>query len=270
MRSNQRLQRWWWNAERFGLTPQKAASRLRWRKGPKLLSNSLPKAGTHLLERALCRHPRLYRGPFPTLHRRSLGNRDLDWFTERLQPNQILVTHLEYSKDRCEALERHSVRSIFMVRDPRDIVVSQAHFIRERPSHAHHAVFSPIEDLGDRMRLVIEGSVEAGFPSLRQRLEAYSGWLESDSLIVRYEDIVGEGGGGDRTRQLEVLHDIFTHIDLPLEPSQVESLAAQTFSTTSPTFRRGTTQQWRQHFDNRLLKLYESEVADLAAAYGYG
>jgi len=48
-----------WTFRRFGLSPRKLVARIGNRTEPPILCVSLPKAGTHLLERALCLHPRL-------------------------------------------------------------------------------------------------------------------------------------------------------------------------------------------------------------------
>jgi hypothetical protein len=234
------------------------------------VSNSLPKAGTHLLERALCCHPRIYRAPVRTLHKRSLGKGvDLGSHVDKLGPNQLLVTHLEYTPERAEALGRPQVRSFFMIRDPRDIVVSQAHFIAGRQQHAHHRAFADLEALTDRMELAIRGSERHGIAPIRHRLDAYAPWLSSPSLVVRYEDLVGSGGGGDADRQMATLGGIFDHLGLPVETDGLRDIAARTFSTTSPTFRRGTTAQWRRHFDESTAELFEDEVGDMAARFGY-
>ena len=265
------LKRWLSDADRFGFTPRKLVSRVLNRRGPRIVSNSLPKAGTHLLERALCQHPNLYRAPVRTLHRRTMGPGDDDFTVRlaRLRPNQILVTHLDYSTERAGILREHDTRSLFMVRDPRDIAISQAHFIGRKASHAHYELFAAIPDLSDRIALVIEGAPDHGFSSLRQRLDSYAGWLESDSLVVRYEDLIGGAGGGNDQQQRATLDAVFRHIDLTLTDDELARLAGEVFSDASPTFRRGSTGQWRDQFDERATHLFETQVGDLAARYGY-
>lgn len=270
MTGSTQLGRWRWNAERFGLTPAKILSRFGHRQGPSIVSNSLPKAGTHLLEQALCCHPRIYRPPVRTLHKRSIGEGvDLSSHVDKLGPNQLLITHLEYTPERAVALGRPQVRSFFMIRDPRDIVVSQAHFIAGRKQHAHHRAFADLEALTDRMELVIRGSERHGIAPIRHRLDAYAPWLSSTSLVVRYEDLVGSGGGGEADRQMTTLEGIFDHLGLVVETHELRDIAARTFSSTSPTFRRGTTAQWRRHFDDSTSELFEGEVGDVATRFGY-
>lgn len=148
-------------------------------------------------------------------------------------------------------------------------MVSQAHFIAGRSQHPHHALFATAPDILHRFRLVIEGAEEQGFLPLRDRLELYAGWLASDSLVVRYEDLVGAGGGGGTDRQLTTLAGIFSHLGLVLAPDKLSALAAETFSTTSPTFRRGTIGQWLNQFDDATLECFERLTGDIAARYGY-
>jgi sulfotransferase 6B1 len=238
---------------------------------PTIVSNSLPKAGTHLLERALCLHPRLYRSLRGTLHDRrvpSMG--DLDRLVPRLRPGEVLVTHLSHDPVRERAISEHRVRSLFLVRDPRDLVVSQAHYVAGRDAHPHHQTLASIDDVQDRYRRVITGDAERSMPSLRHRLESYAGWLASPALLVRYEELIGAAGGGDSGRQTSVIRHLFDHIGLSMSDDELAALAAATFSDASPTFRKGSIGQWQQQFDDRTLELFEEAVGDLMPAYGYG
>ena len=56
-----------WTLERFGLSPGKLPKRLSDQGAPRVFCVSIPKSGTHLLERALCLHPALYRKLVPTI-----------------------------------------------------------------------------------------------------------------------------------------------------------------------------------------------------------
>ena len=64
-----RLTRAWWDLQRFGLTPDKLPRRVHNPQAPPVFLISIPKSGTHLLERALCLHPLLYRRLERTLSR---------------------------------------------------------------------------------------------------------------------------------------------------------------------------------------------------------
>ena len=266
-----RLDRVVWNAHRFGLTPSKLRARLFDGSGPAVVSNSLPKAGTHLLERALCLHPRIYRSLRRTVHDRrvpSMG--DLADLVPRMRPGELLVTHLSYNTERESILSRGKAAGLFLIRDPRDIVISQAHYVVKNDRHPHHETLSRVDDFQQRLRTVIVGDEDRGMPSLHSRLSAYAGWLTSSALVVRYEDLIGASGGGSKRAQLESLKDVFQHVGLEVSPAELESLAGEIFSDASPTFRRGRIYQWREQFDEETVAVFDETVGEFAEIYGYG
>src|SRR3954468_24326538 len=94
------VKRNWWTLQRFGLSPTKAPRRVLNRTEPRVFVDSVPKSGTHLLERALCLHPRLYRALVPTLHEANMRDRGgFEAIVGRLRPGQILVAHLDYQPE---------------------------------------------------------------------------------------------------------------------------------------------------------------------------
>src|SRR3982751_3014848 len=91
------LDRHLWTLQRFGLSASKAPSRMRPAGAPRVLCVSIPKAGTHLLERALCLHPRLYRKVVPTVTDDKLRRYGgLDGLLARVKPGQVIVSHLRF------------------------------------------------------------------------------------------------------------------------------------------------------------------------------
>ena len=263
--------RHWWTVQRFGLSPAKLRSRLWGRADTRVLCNSIPKAGTHLLERALCLHPDLYRKFLPTLHSGNMARwKSLDSVLDKLRSGQILVSHLAYSADFDRALREREVPCLVLIRDPRDIVVSDTNYISASSGHEFHGLLNSLGTFQDRLRMMISGDPSAGLVSVRERLERFAGWLDTSCTIVRYEALVGPQGGGDTQRQLDTLREIFETLHLPMSAEDLRMLAAQVFSGSSPTFRRGVTGQWRQHFDPGITKLFNAEAGEMLQRYGYG
>ena len=269
---SRRLSRVGWDLARFGLSPGKIGVRLRPSGAPRVLCVSLPKAGTHLVERALCLHPRLYRTLKPTLNDRNLESHGgLEHLLSRLRPGQLLLAHLGHTPEREEALRRAGVRSIFVVRDPRDILVSQVHYVARERNHTYHQLFNSRGSLEERLSLAIEGSPEVGLESAAERLRRYAGWLESGSPVVRFEELIGPEGGGREDRQLEALARLYDEAGLEASPEWIRWAGRRLFSGASPTFRRGVIGQGRQYFEGTELERRFLESADdLLAVYGYG
>jgi len=259
-----------WTLRRFGLSPHKLAARLGNRLEPPILCVSLPKAGTHLLERALCLHPRLYRRLLPTLNPNNIDRwGGLGPLSERLRPGQILISHLHFRPEYPLLLQRANVRSVFLVRDPRDILVSLAFYVPANPAHHLHDLFAALPNTHDRIRLGITGDSTGRLPPLRERLLAFSGWLDAGGLVVRYESLIGGPGGGDSETQRATLVALYEAVGAPAGDALVDEVCARLFSRASPTFRQGTTGQWRQQFTPDLRALLEAEAGAELKRYGY-
>jgi hypothetical protein len=259
-----------WTLERFGLTSAGLRLRVSNPGAPRVLCVSFPKAGTHLLERAVCLHPVLYRRLVPTMSRRELQRRGgAERFFRRLLPGQVVMAHLRFDRALLDAAQRSRIRPVFMVRDPRDILISQVRYAVDRPDHWAHDVFEPLSP-HERLKLAIVGSREGGPRSLAERLAQYEGWLQPDVEVVRFEDLVGAKGGGDRSRQREVVASLYRFLGVEAEDRLVNDVCDRLFSDQSPTFRKGTIGQWRDVFDEELTNLVAEEAGELIERYGYG
>src|SRR5439155_3191252 len=160
--------------------------------------------------------------------------------------------------------------TIFLIRDPRDIVVSEAVYLAHGDRrHRLHPMFSSQPDAKDRILLLLRGDAEHGVVALHRKLERYAGWLDSGALVVRFEDLVGSSGGGDDERQRAALRSIFVRLGFPEEEIDIESLAGHLFSAKSPTFHRGAIGQWRQQFDPEIEAAFRETIGDAMARYGY-
>lgn len=259
-----------WTLERFGLSPRKLVRRLRPDGAPAVFCVSIPKSGTHLLERALCLHPALYRKAIPTVSDENIERwHGLDGLLGRIRSGQVVMSHLRYRAGYQDALARRRTRSIFMVRDPRDIVVSQVHYVSKRGDHRLHARFAQEPNVRDRLRLAIVGDAANGLPSIGDRLGYFAGWLDAGCLVVRFEELVGPQGGGERARQRACVAAIFDHVGVPSSEPAVDSVCDRLFSSDSPTFRAGRIGQWPEYLDDELLAELDRVVGGRAAPFGY-
>ena len=264
------LPRTGWTLERFGLTPAKLGKRLRNPGAPKALCVSIPKAGTHLLERALCLHPDLYRALIPTVSHADIGRRKgLDGLLAGLRPGQVAVAHLRFQPEYPAVIQNRGARGFFLIRDPHDIVVSQVHYVSKRADHRLHQVLGGLPDMKEKLKLAIAGSPQAEISSIRERLDLYAGWLDSGCLVVRFEDLIGPGGGGDSDTQTAAVAAIYRHLGIDLDEAGLAGICDRLFSPESPTFRWGAIGGWQAAFDAELETLFDRVVGDAAAPYGY-
>jgi hypothetical protein len=258
-----------WTLERFGLSPEALPLRLRNEGAPEVFFVSIPKAGTHLLERALCLHPQIYRKLIPTVTGDNIARwKGLDGLLGRLRPGQVVGSHLRFDPQYPAILEKHGTRALFLIRDPHDIVVSQIHYASRRTDHRHHDLFAALPDVKARLRIAIAGDERYGVASIGERLDSYIGWMDA-CHVVRFEDLVGPQGGGDRQTQVTTVKGIYDFLTIEVSDQLVVSICDRLFSPDSPTFRCGSIGRWRESFDAELEGLFDAVVGDRMVPYGY-
>ena len=270
MRYKEILAKKWWSLERFGLTPAKIRRRATNRDEPKIICICIPKAGTHLLERALCLHPRLYRKVVRTVTDRILTKwGGLSNLLDALKPGQILVSHLYFTPVRLRDIRSRGIKGIFIIRDPRDVLVSELFYILKQKQHFLHKLFAQQADMMSCLKLAIRGNCSANFESICDMFFNYSGWLLSDFLIVRFEDLIGSYGGGKKTRQMNTLGSLFDFIGLSMIEEDLYSLSLRLFSNDSPTFRKGQIGGWKMYFTPEIKRLFKGVAGEPLIHYGY-
>ena len=89
----------------------------------------------------------------------------------------------------------------FILRDPRDVVVSHVHYVTEmEPNHIHHRYYSQeLHTFDERLRASILGIPDPAipFPDIRQRFLPYLGWLDAPrSADLALRRLPGRPPGG--------------------------------------------------------------------------
>lgn len=215
---------------------------------------------------------RMYGGRDP---RPRMGDR---WFEEPF-PERTIVSPMYVDYPCFAALPKpERYKAFFVMRDPRDVVVSW--YYSSRYSHLVmgddiRRIREDLEVLPQRDGLLysIDWLADYGlFDSLRAWHEAPR--LDPNVAVVRYEDLVSP-------RQLEVMSELFRHLDLGLPAEQLDSLLdAHSFARVSggrrrgeedkrSHIRRGTGGDWREIFDATVHRRLEERAGDLARTLGY-
>ena len=170
------------------------------RNGPHaVIANSFPKSGTHLLEQVVDAFPDVRNfGVF-------LASMTSSWkFRERTRastlrvirgivPGELVRAHLFYDRAYEAAIRDLDAVHYFIYRDPRDVVVSEAHYLREMNRwHRLHRVVRRL-DPESAITVAIRG-IDSGtgldYPDIGQRFARFAGWLESaETFALRFEDL---------------------------------------------------------------------------------
>ena len=88
-------------------------------------------------------------------------------------------------------------------------------------------------------------------------------------LVVRFEDLVGEAGGGSRDVQDATVEAVARHVGRPLDPARVRAVADRVWSDKSSTFRLGRVGGWREHLTADHVLLFKQVAGEQLVAFGY-
>ena len=266
--------------------------------GPRLYINGFPKSGLHLLwtwalpfvaEPAFT--PKPWTGTFQ-------GNAwttkwvDLDNFEKRmehLREGTYLKGHCGWSERIERFLWGSGVVHCFVYRDPRDVAVSQAYHIlkadKEKDENGvilHHPGAEDIRtmaqgDFGHILAACIAGY--GPWAGVIERWELYAGWLDCGwTLCLRFEDMRHKAY---ETAQLMIRY-VYGRMakvagfnlglyqqDLDRGTRDLLELADKN-RKNSPTYRKGQTGGWREHFTPDHIDLWrEHDPTDWVTRLGY-
>jgi hypothetical protein len=248
---------------------------------PVLFANSFPKSGTHLLTQVLQGFTRIapvadsglpaivtFDGPTGQPRPEGAILADL----RRLLPGDIAYGHLHARPEIRAALAGEGFCAFFILRDPRDVVVSHVHYVTEMaPNHVHHRYYAEaLHTFEERLAASILGrpDLDVPFPDIRGRFEPYLGWLDCpEVLTLRYEDFVS-AREATLARVLDHAQSRGLTVKLP-RAEALRELQSSINPRKSPTFRSGETGKWREAFTTSHKALFKQVGGDLLVKLGY-
>lgn len=246
---------------------------------PVVLANSMPKSGSHLIIQILEGLTQF--GPFvnpgmPPLNRNQqnqpLSREDILLNLGRMKPGDIGYCYLKAEEPFITELVRPGRASIFIYRDPRDMIVSHVFYATDmHPGHAMHQYYT--EKLGsmeERINAAILGVQDPANPltAVADKYKAYLGWLDQPAVLsMRFEDLILDRDNSLR-KILAYLRG-FGYEPAKGDDQAVKDLTAAIQPNKSGTFRKGQPGNWREHFTQRNIDLFKANTGDLIVRLGY-
>lgn len=253
---------------------------------PVLFGNSIPKCGTHLLAQILSAFPSIglavERGmgailTFEPQSGRERTSQELLDDLRRLRPGDICFGHIIALDAVREYWCKINIVHYFMLRDPRDVVVSHAFFITDKDTqNVHHAYYKSLQNLEERIAVSIqgrpdwqaEGSEESVFPDINARYQRYMDWLgEPGVCVLRYEEFL-QAREQSLTKMLNYAVQLGFQLHTPPEQA-IQVLVNAIQPKKSFTFRKGEAGNWREHFTDKHKDMFKQVAGDLLIQLGY-
>jgi hypothetical protein len=257
---------------------------IRWGQGsmagvPAVLGNAMPKSGSHLIIQVLQGLTRI--GPFvnpgfPPVNRaednRQFTVEGILHNISRMRSGDIGYGYLDARQVYVDALTRDGIASIFVFRDPRDMIISHVFYATEIFSgHGMHEYYTKkLSSMEERINTAIGGMNENGLEliGVKARYESHLGWLDQPQILcLRFEELRGN--------QEHAFSLILDYLEgQGFQPGVTRNVAMQAINESvqpkkSGTFRSGKVGEWRQHFTQKNVDFFKQSTGDLLVKLGY-
>ncbi|MEN8172260.1 MAG: sulfotransferase domain-containing protein [Chloroflexota bacterium] len=264
-----------WGARRTGTALKWGPKRLT--SSPIIFGNAMPKSGSHLLTQILEGLTQF--GPFvdpgfPPVNRSEanhpLSNEAVLANIQAMRPGDIRYGYLHAHEPYLSLLTSAKMATIFIYRDPRDMLVSHVFYATDLyAGHGMHRYYTEtLTSMEQRLNAAIAGVVEPALSSVRQRYDAYLGWLDCPEILsLRFEDLILDRDAA-LGRLLDYLAARGFEPDLTRRQA-VEALKARIAPQKSGTFRKGKPGNWREHFTDDNKSRFKEISGDLLIRLGY-
>lgn len=229
---------------------------------PPIIVNSLPKSGTHLLMQLAEALPGATNyGTFiaqhPSMTLRPRTQDEINGRLSALAPGEVVGAHLHHSPATAQAMAYRNALHLFIWRDPRDVVLSEAHYLAHLARfHAMHRTFKNLTTFEDQVRLALLGDGTERYPAAGERIRPYLTWRTAcqNVLCFQYESLTDPA----RTdRDIHRLIDGFEQQGGTAGPRDqlFDRLKTAIDPERSHTFNKGGIARWRREMsaDNQAL-----------------
>lgn len=169
--------------------------------------------------------------------------------------------------------------NFLMIRDPRDMVVSLAFMVHKSSDGKTANIEKILLDL-------ITGKKESYIPwaveqheiypllweiGLFKLYKMYLPWIKAKNFtLIKFEDLVGEKGGGSAQKQLQTIIKIGEHLQIKMTPQKALTVIDNLFGGTW-TFREGQIGGWKKYFTPEIKKAFKQNTSlmNLLIELGY-
>lgn len=222
---------------------------------------TLPKGGTHLLTK--------------TIKLISEDDLILGGSVKTKKNNTILLHHLW--KGVLPVFENKKAKKILLIRDIRDAIVSQKHWINKQENWGGKGAIMSDEEVSRFLSLSSDEQISYLIKqdSSREFMQHFSSSIlkivkNKQAYIIKYENLVGSKGGGNDIKQKETIKYLGSLLGYDITPEKVDSIASKLYGAEgSTTFRNGQIGSWKNEFSKENIVLFKKHFPDYLVTLGY-
>lgn len=251
---------------------------------PPIYLNGFPKSGLHMLEcmmwplaKPMPEAPmwdQPWAGTFTgnSWTTRQKSSEKVLWKIGRLLQGHYLLGHCGYRPEIERFIYYKGCTSIFIFRDFRDVVVSQAHHVTSdddtRYVHPSKHLYQKMDSFDEVLTACIKGI--GRYPGVMERWQHYAPWLDVDWIMkCSYESVKADADGFARNFVNYFINRVANIWDRTptLNDDAMDFLATQMVQSMkqtqrSATFRRGVVGGWKEVFTREHIELFKETDTD--------
>ena len=211
------------------------------------------KTGTHLLTKLMSR---LVNKEVHNCWEHSLPAKEFTTLLDEVESsNMFLHMHALPTKEIIQTLKKKKYKVFFLMRDPRDDMVSLLYYIEKGWSIGPCGLDKPYGTLSlpEKLQELITGE-RFGLAMVEAIILRRLDWMKEKSQFVytaHFENLVGSEGGGDDKKQLKEIIKISQHLGLNLSTAELKDIAKDLWGAEpgeNTTFRKGQLGGWKEEF----------------------
>jgi sulfotransferase 6B1 len=202
---------------------------------------------------------------------REIGRLWLERRLSRVDEGYFVTAHCVYSPELASLFAGGRMRVVCILRDPRDVAVSQMHYIKQKKRHPIHHAFMALPSDNERLLVSIRGGLLGmrELLSLDERYRQFLGWQDDENaMMVKFEDLVGPRGGGSAGAQRLTVERVARHLGVELDQATMGVVEEDLFGL-GRTFRKGQIGGWREEFSEEHAQSAREIAGPLLVELGY-
>lgn len=249
---------------------------------------TIPKAGTFLLSKMLTMLTDKKGAPvwatFPGANVWQYPNENRDVllpekkmeksFKTFLARNQFHFAHFNFAENFNLYSSTHpEYIKIILIRDLRDVCISMVYYLSEEiEAEINNSNFD------DKLMFVIQQgdlSKEHHFWKIEKLAKIAVEWIKDPEVVVcRFENLVGENGGGSLKAQQNQIKTIARALNINLTSKKLNKMTSQLFGVRQGpdiggTYREGKIGSWQNHFKDDHKEAFNQILGPLQSELGY-
>lgn len=227
-----------------------------------------PKCGTHLIGKTLQLMLKKEGAYYLGEELNGTAETGLALIEENKKQNKFVVAH-NYSEDLIHTLLQKKYKIIFILRDPRDQLISLVHHFKN--GQWSWLKVSQMTDPNEQIEELITGSrykYKAYERSIGGRFAKVEKLSTKIMYVTKFESVVGPQGLGTEEAQTTELLNISKFLHYKLSVNEAKSVGKNLFGGTW-SFREGKIGEWKKVFTDEHKRLYRDIYGRTLIKLGY-